>query len=136
MFEIANTALGAVVVQCFPTFVLRKRGLRPYVCRCGFKEGVHRRIIRAHDVPLIERIAHARAVDGCARTVNQTSTIEFTQNTHHTASAVDVFHMVFLRGRRDFGEIRHFTAEAVNIADGEVHACFLRRCKQMQHRVG
>ena len=74
---------------------------------------------------------HSRAI-----AVNQARAIEFAQNPHHATGTVYVFHMVFLRSRCDFRQIRHFTAQAINVGDGEVHTTLLRCGEQVQNGVG
>lgn len=49
---------------------------------------------------------------------------------------MNIFHMVLLRTRRDFTQLRYLAGELIDITHGEFDFRFLRRRQQVKYRVG
>ena len=68
--------------------------------------------------------------------VQQAATRELAEDRHDPAGAMHVLDVVLLRVRRDLAQLRHALRQAVDVAHAEGHLGFLRRCEQVQDRVG
>ncbi len=132
----ANTALGAVIVQAVPAGALAERGLRRNASRAGAEEGVYRFVIGLRDIPLGDGVGHARAVHGRHVGVQQATTGQFAKDGEDAASAVHVFHVVFLNVRRHLAQLRYLARQAVDVAQVEVDFGFLGGSQQVQDGVG
>ena len=126
----------AVGIKLVPAPVLAEGGLGRNAAGGGLEEGLHRRIVGALDIPLVERIAQRAAVHGRQAGVEQAGAIEFAQDGHDPAGAVDVFHVDVALGRGDLGQARHLAAQPVDVLHGEVHPGFLGGGQQVQHGIG
>ncbi len=73
---------------------------------------------------------------GGAIAVQQPRHLQLTQDRHDATGAVHVFHVhVRFRGR-DLGQARDFPGKSVNVGHGEIDACFVGSCQEVQHRIG
>ena len=133
---VAQTAICPIRVECVVTLTLRERDLCRYIAGRGTEKLQHLGVFGAQDVPVFQRVGHGGAVHGGYIAVQKTGAIQLTQNRHHAAGAVHVFHVVVLRSRCDFRKIWHFARHAVDIFHGEIDTAFVRRRQQMQYRVG
>ena len=68
--------------------------------------------------------------------IEQTRAVEFAQNAHHPAGAMDVLDMHVGHGRRDLAQTRHAARQPVDIGHGEVDLALVRRGEQVQDGVG
>ena len=75
-------------------------------------------------------------MNGADRAVQQPGAVQFSQNSHDAAGAVNVFHMHIGLGGRDLGQHRHLARQPVNIGHGKVNLALMRGGQQVQHGVG
>ena len=136
MRPVTDAALGPILIQRLPPAVLRERLGRADACRTGTVEGVHRLVLRLHDVVARQLLLHRHAQDGARLVVQQPGPIQLAQDGHHPASPVHVLHVVLLRVGRHLGQAGHHTREPVDVGHREVHLGLLGRSQKVQHCVG
>ena len=68
--------------------------------------------------------------------IEQAGAVEFAQNAHDPAGAMDVLDMHIGHGRGDLAQTRHAARQPVDIGHGEVDLALVRRGEQMQDGVG
>src|SRR5690606_12626664 len=107
VFDITDTAVFTVAVQCRPAGTLTERSLGRDTGRTSLVELHNLFAWVAHDVPLIQRFFHGLAVHGRQVIVQQTGAVDFTQDTHDATGTVYIFHMVQRRVWRHFTQLRN-----------------------------
>ena len=136
MFAVADTAGGAVQIQLGPLGVLAEGDLSRDAAGRGAETRVRFAVLTASDVPARQRFAQGRAMHGTGVAMEQSGALQFAQNRRHATGAMHVFHVIFLRRRSDLAQIRHQTAQTVDVAHGERDLGLTRGGQQMQHGVG
>ena len=136
MFQRANAAFGAIVIQRVPAAILRERLGGTDARRTGAIHVFHRVVFGQHHVVLLQRLRQRQAEHVFHVAVQQPGAIQLAENTNHATRTVDIFHVVLLGTRRDFTQLRHFAGELVDVAHGEVDFSFLRGGQQVQNGVG
>ncbi len=84
---------------------LRKRLLRRNACRAGLIELRDLGRAVAHNVARVERLRERLGVNRRHRRVDEPAAIQLTQNRHHAARPMHVFHVVVAR-RSDLAQRR------------------------------
>ena len=136
MLGTADDAILAVDIEFGPAVRLAEGSLCRHAARRGGKEIADHVVLRPADVPIVERIGHRRAVHGGQCGVQQPGFLEFAEDRHDTACAVDVFHMDVALGRGDFRQARHLAAQPVDILHGEIDPRLMRGGEQVEYRIG
>ncbi len=68
--------------------------------------------------------------------MDQTSTVQLSENAHNATGAVNIFHMHISDRGRDLTQNRNQPRQAVDVFHGEINAALMGHCQQMQHRIG
>ena len=68
--------------------------------------------------------------------IKQVGAIQFAQNAHHPAGAMDVLDMHIRHGRGDLAQARHPSRQPVDVGHGEVDLALVRGGQQVQDGVG
>ena len=108
MSHFPDAAALPVGIKAGPSEILTKRLLSR---NAGGPRSVERPnilIIRLYDVPLGQRFTQTGRVDGRAVQVQQVTARKLTQDGHHAAGTMHVFHVVERRARCDFAQLRNF----------------------------
>ncbi len=136
VFQAADATIGAVIVHTGVARRLAERGLGRDARGPGLKKKLHLGIGAAHQVPLRQRLAQTGAVDCGHVSVQQLGPLQLTEDTHHAAGPVHVFHVVVGGGRRHFAQVRHLPRQPVDVRHVEIDFPFLRSRQQVQHGIG
>ena len=64
--------------------------------------------------------------------MDQPAAIEFTQDRKDAARRMDVFDVIFLDGRRDLADVRHFAREPIHVLHREIDASLMGDAQNMQ----
>jgi hypothetical protein len=94
------------------------------------------RVLRAHDIPTVDRVAEGFFMHGRHIAVQQAGAVEFAEDAHDAAGAMDVLDVVFVGHRRHLAQAGHLTRNAVDVGHLEIDASLLRRSENVQHGVG
>ena len=135
VFQRADTAIGAIVVQRIPTAILRECLCGTNACRTCAEHIFYRVILGQHNVVLFQRLRQRQAKYVFHITVQYPRAIQFAENTDNTTSTMNIFHMVFLGARRNFTQLRNLAGKFIDITHGEVDFRFLRRRQQVKYGV-
>ena len=136
MFQRTDAALSAIIIQRIPTAILRE-GLRcADTRRTSAEHFFHRLILGYRDVVLLQRLRQRQTEHVFHVAVQQTCSVQLAEDPQYATGTMNIFHMVFLRARRNLTQLRHFTGQLVDVAHGEVDFRFLRRRQQMQNGIG
>ena len=68
--------------------------------------------------------------------IEQARAVEFAQNSHHPAGAMNVLDMHIRHGRGDLAQTRHAARQPVDVGHGEVDLALVRGGEQVQDGVG
>ena len=136
MLHVAQAAGLAIDVQLGVTTRLRESLGRAYAARRRPVELCYGRIPGAQHVPLVDGFAEARSVHGVRVAMNQACPVEFAENPHDAAGAVDVLDVHVQRRRRHFAEVGRTARDSVDVFDRETGLCLLGSGQQMQDRIG
>ncbi|MPM91365.1 hypothetical protein SDC9_138493 [bioreactor metagenome] len=136
MLVAADAAFGTVQIQAGPAGVLAERHLRGNAGRSGHVEVAHGLVLRAHDVPLLQRILHGLGMHRGHIGVQLAGAVQLAQDGHDAAGAVYVFDVVLGRVGRHLAQLGHDAREAVDVGHGEVDTRFLGDGQQVQDGIG
>ena len=136
MLKIADTAGGAVAVEARPASALGEGHLGGHPAGAGLEELHHLGARRAHDVPLLERLGQAIAVDGGHAGIQHSGTVELAEDGHDAAGTMDILDMVFLGIGRHLAKLRYLPRQPIDIGHVEVDLGLLSGGQQVQDGVG
>ena len=127
---------AAVGIDLVETALLAERHLRRHVARRRLVEGADIVALGAPDVPAVQRILERLAVHRRKLAIDQIGPVEFAENGHHAAGAVNVLQMHVRHRGRHLAQHRHPARQPVDVLHREGDLAFVGRRQQMQHGVG
>jgi hypothetical protein len=107
MLGVANAAGGAIGVELFEPALLAERHLGRHIARGGHEEFADALALGLLDVPAAKRVLQRLGVNHRQAAVEQAGAIEFAEDGHHAAGAMDVFQMHVRHRRRHLAENRN-----------------------------
>ena len=136
MLRIADNALFAVEIKLFPARALAEGNLCRNAAGSGAEEFQSRLVVGNGNIPLRQRLAQRRSVDGWQVGVQQSRAVQLAEDCHDATGAMHVFHMNVGLGRRHLGKAGNAPRQAVDVIHGEIDFAFMGRSEDMQHCIG
>ena len=136
VFDRTDTAIFGIVIGLIEILVLGKRDRRAYAARRG-----ERKLFGgfagsfAADIVFVDGGAECLGMNRVNVSMNQTATIEFTQDREDATGTMHVFDVIFIDRGCDLADIGHFAREAIHVLHAEVDARFVCDSQDMQHGI-
>ena len=130
------TPFCAILVERGIARRLAERDLGRHAAGPGHEEFARRVAGRPHDVVARQRMLERLGVHHPDVAIEQARAVEFAQNSHDPAGAMDVLDMHVRHRRGDLAQTRHASRQPVDVGHGEVDLALVRGGEQMQDGVG
>ena len=137
MFQIADTSVGAVGIQCLITGILRAQLNIELI---GRSTGIDTPCIRINfflaDVIFSNGFRQVHAIHTIDRCIQQASLCQFIKNVHDTSGTVHILNVILLCVWSYLTQTRNTARQHINIIHCEVHTRFVGNGQQMKHCIG